>query len=236
MIMKKFGIIGYPVSNAMSPVLFKAAYHDKFGYDRIESPDFEEAWNIFMEGYHAVNVTMPFKMLAAERADIKAPEVETTGAANILVKTCAGIEAHNSDYLGVKAILSELKEEIRTAAVIGTGGAGRAAAYAAESCGFKTSVYHHDEISDGVEADLIIYCLPKATEGIDKVRCKVLLEANYKDPCLSDMPGIGRYIHGRTWLIRQATEGYFIMSGEEPDKDAILESEKNLYIAKPTVQ
>lgn len=220
--MKKFGIIGYPVSNAKSPVLFKAAYHGKYEYVPIETEDFEKAWNTFIQGFHAVNVTMPFKMKAAAHADIKASEVEATGAANILVKTQAGIEAHNSDYLGVRAILSELPEEIHTATVIGTGGAGRAAAYAAETCGFETSVRHHDEIADGAEADLIIYCLPKAVEGIDKLRCKVLLEANYKDPCLVDMPGTGRYIPGIEWLVRQAVEGYMIMSGEEPDKEAII--------------
>lgn len=220
--MKKFGIIGYPVSNAKSPVLFTAAYHGKYQYDRIDTPDFEQAWQTFVEGYHAVNVTMPFKMLAAARADILAPEVQATGAANILVKTRNGIEAHNSDYLGVKAILSSLAETIRTAAVIGTGGAGKAAIYAAESCGFHTAVYHHDEISAGVEADLIIYCLPKDVPGTDRLRCKVLLEANYKDPCLEGMPGIGRYIPGREWLVQQALEGYLLMSGEEPDKEAIV--------------
>lgn len=220
--MKRFGIIGYPVSNAKSPALFSAAYHGRYAYDRIETQDFEAAWKAFIEGYHAVNVTMPFKILAAARADLKAPEVEATGAANILVKTDGGIKAYNSDYLGVKAILSGLDEEIRTAAVIGTGGAGKAAAHAARACGFETSVYHHDEIAGGVEADLIIYCLLKATEGIDKLRCKVLLEANYKDSCLSDMPGTGRYIPGLEWLVQQGMEGYFLMTGEEPDRDAIF--------------
>lgn len=220
--MKKFGIIGYPVSNAKSPVLFTAAYHGKYQYDRIDTPDFEKAWNSFVEAYHAVNVTMPFKMLAAERADILAPEVQATGAANILVKTKRGIEAHNSDYLGVRVILSQLKEDIRTAAIIGTGGAGKAARYAAESCGFSTAVYHHDEIEAGVEADLIIYCLPKAVAGIDKLKCQVLLEANYKDPCMEGMPGIGRYIPGQEWLVQQGIEGYLLMSDEEPDTTAML--------------
>lgn len=221
--MKKFGIIGFPVSNAKSPMLFTAAYHGKYRYDRIDTPDFEKAWKTFVdEGYHAVNVTMPFKMPAAARADVQAPEVQATGAANILVKTGSGIEAHNSDYLGVKVILSQLKEDIRTAAIIGTGGAGKAAGYAAESCGFSTAVYHHDEIEAGVEADLIIYCLPKAVAGIDRLRCKVLLEANYKDPCLDGMPGIGRYIPGLEWLVQQGLEGYLLMSGEEPDRTAML--------------
>lgn len=219
--MKKFGIIGYPVSDSKSPLLFDAAYHGKYQYDRIETPDFEEAWSTFVKSYHAVNVTMPFKMQAAARADILAPEVQATGAANILVKTDSGIEAHNSDYLGVKAILTTLKEDMRTAAVIGTGGAGRAAEYAARTCGFQTRTYHHGEIEGGVEADIIIYCLPKAVAGIDRLRCKVLLEANYKDPCLESMPGTGRYIHGSEWLVQQGLEGYLLMSGDEPDRTAV---------------
>lgn len=222
--MKKFGIIGFPVSDAKSPILFAAAYHGKYQYDCIETPDFEEAWERFVNNCHAVNVTMPFKMKAAARADILAPEVLATGAANILVKTDSGIKAHNSDYLGVKVILSSLPEDIRTAAIIGTGGAGKAARFAAESCGFNTAVYHHDEIENGVEADLIIYCLPKAAAGIDRLRCKVLMEANYKNPCLENMPGTGRYIHGREWLVQQGLEGYLLMSGEEPDRAAMLDA------------
>lgn len=204
--MFRFGIIGFPVAHSGSKALFRDWCAGKWEYDLIETPDFDEAWNIFVTGpYKAVNVTSPFKVHAAQRADIMAPEVERTGAANILVKTTDGIVAHNSDYLGLCKLLDEIGEGCRTVAVIGFGGAGRAALAAAEDAGLETALYRHDGICEGVGADIIIYTLPSAVPGIDKLICRHLVEANYKSPCLSDHEN---YISGLRWLKLQAETGY----------------------------
>ena len=215
--MDRFGLIGYPAAHSLSPKLFSEAYGGKYPYDIIETPDFDEAWSRFIEGYRAVNVTMPFKEQAAERADIKSPEVQKTGAANILVKTADGIAAHNSDYFAVLSILHDIirKEAEPTVAVIGTGGAGKAAAAAAKSCGIQAQTYHHDKIADGVVADVIFYTLPSAVEGSDKLRCRILVEANYKSPCLKNIDA--EYVPGEAWLKRQAIYGYELMTGRTPD-------------------
>ena len=34
--MKKFGLIGHPISHSLSPALFKAAYGGKYAYELIE--------------------------------------------------------------------------------------------------------------------------------------------------------------------------------------------------------
>ena len=207
--MVRFGLIGYPIGHSSSPKLFSKACGGRFEYDLIETPDFDRAWRTFIEGpYRAVNVTAPFKALAAAAADIRSAEVERTGAANILIKTPDGVKAHNSDYLGVKAILSHLTGQ--SVAVIGTGGAGRAARAAAEDLGLTVRSYHHDEIKDGVCADIIIYTLPCAVPGIELLDAPVLMEANYRDPVLSGHAG---YIPGTVWHKAQADEGYPLMLG-----------------------
>lgn len=214
--MIKFGLIGYPISHSLSPGLFASAYGDKYPYELIETPDFEQAWQRFTAEYQAVNVTMPFKAEAARRADFKAPEVLRTGAANILVKTPRGIEAHNSDYLGVREILSGIAagQEELTVAVIGTGGAGRAAGAAAEDLGMRVSLYHHDQIAEGVCADIVIYALPCEVEGARKIRCRWLLEANYLQPALAQAQLFSsdgtptEYIGGKRWLEAQAKHGF----------------------------
>lgn len=204
--MFRFGIIGYPVAHSGSKALFGEWSGGRWEYDLIETPDFDEAWDIFVTGpYKAVNVTAPFKVLAARRADLRAPEVERTGAANILVKTADGIVAHNSDYFGVLRLIGEIGDGCRTAAVIGFGGAGRAALAAAQDAGLETVLFRHDGIGEGVCADIIIYTLPSAVPGIDKLTCRHLIEANYKSPCLSDH---GNYISGLRWLKLQAETGY----------------------------
>lgn len=215
--MDKFGLIGYPIAHSLSPAVFKAAYGGRYTYDLIETESFDEAWDRFIAGYKAINVTAPFKLPAFARADRHSPECEKTGAANLLVKTADGICAYNSDYLGVKALLSGLKG---TAAVIGYGGAGRAAEAAASDAGLQTKVYRHDEVAAGVRADVIIYTLPKAVEGIDRLECGTLIEANYKDPCLRSHPG---YVPGTSWHLMQAVLGFSLMTGEEPDPEAMLQ-------------
>ena len=103
----KFGLIGHPIAHSLSPALFKAGYDGKYPYELIETADFEEAYERFLEGYDGINVTAPFKELAFAKADILSPECKTIGATNLLVKTPEGIKAYNSDYRGVRMWLAE---------------------------------------------------------------------------------------------------------------------------------
>jgi len=222
----RFGLIGWPVEHSKSPALFSAAYAGRHPYDLVGNPDFEVCWKTFIEGpYKAVNVTAPFKGDAAARADFPDEAVAVMGAANILVKSPEGILAHNSDYLGVREILKTYAGTMESVKVIGFGGAGKAAAAAAESLGFATEVLRHGEIAGGAEADMIIFTLPRVAEGTDKLRCRVLLEANYRDPAFGPggipVPEGCRYIPGTEWHLAQAITGYALMSGEEPDVEAM---------------
>lgn len=214
--MDRYGLIGYPIGHSKSPASFAAAYGGRKPYDLIEGPDFEPLWQRFLQDYRAVNVTAPFKEDAFARVDWRSPACERIGATNLVVKTPEGIRAYNSDYLGVTEILRPLG--CRTAAVIGFGGAGKAALAAAEDLGLETRLYRHAEVARGVSADVIIYTLPRAVEGIGRLDCAHLLEANYRDPCLAGRPG---YIPGTAWLFQQAVTGYGLMTGEEPDVEAM---------------
>lgn len=206
----RFGLIGYPIGHSQSPALFAELCGGEWEYDLIEEVTFEAAWNRFVNGpYKAVNVTAPYKTQAAAMADIKSPAVERTGAANILVKTPEGIAAYNSDYLAVKELLNNAGAKSVT--IIGLGGAGRAALAAAEELGLPVRGLHHDEIGDGVSDDVIVYTLPSASPGYDRLECRTLIEANYKDPCLTNCQG---YIPGTEWLSLQASLGYPLMTGE----------------------
>ena len=141
----KFGLIGHPIAHSLSPALFKAGYDGRYPYELIETEDFEEAYRRFLDGYDGINVTAPFKELAYAKADILSQECRIIKATNLLVKTTDGIKAYNSDYLGVRMWLQEAAEGLKrtppqphsTARVliVGTGGAGKAAAVAAASLG-----------------------------------------------------------------------------------------------------
>ena len=104
----KFGLIGHPIEHSLSPALFKAGYNGRYTYDLIETPDFEEAYQRFLDGYDGINVTAPFKELAIRKADILSEECQAIGATNLLVKTPEGIKAYNSDYLGVRLWIEKI--------------------------------------------------------------------------------------------------------------------------------
>ena len=248
--MKRFGLIGHPIEHSLSPALFKAGYAGRYPYELIQTADFEEAYRRFLEGYDGINVTAPFKELALDKADIISEECRLTGAANILIKTRQGITAYNSDFRGLRRLLSgkgSLSQRTHVL-IVGWGGASKAAKAAAESLGFETLVINRTRYSSDIrplsefkehflKADIVIYNLPVKIEEIDKLtkeelsgcRRKVILEANYRNPSFEKAlienwrrlnPEI-EFIDGRAWLLAQAITGYEIFTGELPDCDAM---------------
>lgn len=235
--MDKFALIGTGIAHSQSPRLFSNAYGGRYEYDLIDREDFNSAWEEFLSGpYKAINITSPFKELAAARC-IQSPEVERIGAANIAVKTAEGIISYNSDYRGVLYILRGLALQtdmpgihdcgecnLRSAVVVGFGGAGKAALQACRDFGLEVTVMRHWELEQcSARADIIIYTLPSEVPGARKMKCRFLLEANYKDPVFAQSPLDGAvYIPGTEWLAAQALQGYELMTGEAPISEELL--------------
>ena len=273
--MKKFGLIGNPISTSKSPALFEAGYHGRYGYDLIENSDFETAYAAFLDGYDGINVTAPFKLDAFRKADRKSAICKKTGAANLLIKDKGGITAYNTDYYGIvlsvlDAVLPEgggygyftahcIQDSLQApdpgsildsgphhgnpdnnaagrkvlaefrfdppeglaaschghsprALVAGCGGAGRAAAVAAASLGYRTTLMNRsvgkaEKIASEIpeygfctagigefpelfrESDLVIYTIPGSIPELENMSAeyyagtgKIVLEANYKNP------------------------------------------------------
>ena len=113
--MDKFGLIGDPIAESLSPTLFKAGYDNEFEYDLIEGKDFKTSYEKFLAGYKAINITAPFKEEAYRKAVELALKGEggisgpcyKIGATNLMVKTDEGIVAHNTDFTGVIMSVAE---------------------------------------------------------------------------------------------------------------------------------
>lgn len=192
--MKKFGLIGDPISTSLSPALFKAGYGGRYTYDLIEGPDFEESYRRFTDGYDGINVTAPFKLNAYAMADRRSETCAKTGAANLLLKTEDGIYADNTDYAGIvlsvlEAVLgmdgtdildmygTDFRKASRAVAkaygyrpsalVAGCGGAGRAAALAAATTGYDTVLLNRSvDKAEKIASDMPEYSL--RTGSIDE--------------------------------------------------------------------
>ena len=243
--MRKFGLIGHPIEHSLSPALFKAGYDGRYTYDLIETPDFEEAYQRFLDSYDGINVTAPFKELAIRKADILSEECKAIGATNLLVKTPEGIKAYNSDYLGVRLWINMVSgHQIPRVLIVGLGGAGKAAAEAARSLGCEVTLMNRTQYTDDIKplsefrkafkaADIIIYNLPVRLPELDHLghedfiegKPKHILEANYRNPSfgkdlIQKLKGIHpdmEYTPGETWLLLQALTGYEIFTEEKPD-------------------
>lgn len=248
--MKKYGLIGYPISHSLSPALFQAAYPDvdDLSYDLIEEPDFERAWHRFLDGYEAVNVTAPFKTQAFRKVEVADTIARELLAVNIVRKKEGRIYGYNSDFWALQDLLRPLAEPGRRVKVlvIGCGGAGKAAALAALKLRMSVTVANRDFRKardfcftgggmvpvrlEQVPAfqdvfEIIIYALPVKIDLVDTLPLagRTVVEANYKDPCLKERclrEGI-RYISGLDWLSRQAVAGYQLMTDRKPDEACI---------------
>ena len=128
--------------------------------------------------------------------------------------------------------------------IVGLGGAGKAAAAAAESLGMEVIRMNRtvkDEktrtLSDFREcfreADIVIYNIPASIPGLSGLtdedfgagKPKYILEANYKNPSfdkgfirkMKKANPLAEYTSGKTWLLYQALTGYELFTGEKPD-------------------
>lgn len=159
---RRLGLIGCPIGHSLSPALFREHFASRpdilehWSYDLIERSTFDEAWNTFLQGYEAVNVTAPFKENAFRAADSHDYSALRSRAANLLVKTQnEGIKAYNTDFEAVVEILRQELQRTATAntaaetvekagrhkvLVIGCGGAGKAATAAALEAGMQVSL------------------------------------------------------------------------------------------------
>jgi len=140
---KLAGIIGWPVTHSLSPVLH-GHWLAEYGIDGAMVPlaagreDFSAVIDgVRRAGFQGVNVTVPHKESAfaiAHRADDAA---KSAGAANLLVFQGREIEARNTDSLGLAESLRETIGTLNGGSVVllGAGGAARGAILALEMLG-----------------------------------------------------------------------------------------------------
>ncbi len=135
--MPRLAVIGHPVAHSRSPAMQNAALAalglgEEWRYEAIDvSPEgFEvRVRTLAAEGFAGANVTVPHKLAALALADSASEMAREIGAANTLIFSGGGIQAHNTDAGGLIAALPSAPAG-RRALVLGAGGAARAAVWA----------------------------------------------------------------------------------------------------------
>jgi len=161
------GVVGHPVGHSLSPRLHNGAYRElglPLAYVAFEPERFADFWIDVVESgafeelglpLVGLSVTAPFKRAALAVAGAVSPRAEAVGAANTLVARDGVWEAECTDPEGV--VLPLLRRGVpldgMPAAVVGAGGAGRAAAFALDRAGARVTLVNRSEESGRAAAD-----------------------------------------------------------------------------------
>jgi 3-dehydroquinate dehydratase/shikimate dehydrogenase len=143
-----YGIAGRPVSHSLSPAIHNAAF-DQLGLDAAYVPLAAADIDDLIEGVEVLgvagaSVTAPFKVDVMRGLAALDEDARLTGAVNTLVRGAGGWQGCNTDLHGFLAGCAGLDLNNRRVAVLGTGGAARAVALAAQRAGAVVTCYGRD--------------------------------------------------------------------------------------------
>ena len=143
--MYKLGIIGYPLGHSISAIIQKAGLNsigEDVQYDIMETPAedlVDRIKYIKTNNYHGFNVTIPLKVpMSLFLTDID-DYANIAGCVNtVKVTENKELFGYNTDIYGFKkAIPADINLEGKTASILGTGGAARAAVVGLAEKGVK---------------------------------------------------------------------------------------------------
>jgi shikimate dehydrogenase len=131
--MKKFGLIGFPLSHSFS----KKYFSEKFINENIQGVEYGSypleditALSTLLNSEPmlvGLNVTIPYKEKVIPFLDELSDEVKEIGACNCISIKGAKLKGYNTDVIGFeKSLLKKLKPYHQKALVLGTGGAAKA--------------------------------------------------------------------------------------------------------------
>lgn len=149
---RRFYVIGDPIGHSLSPIMQGAALRalglrHSFEAMRVARGELPAVLDRVRRGViHGLNVTVPHKVEALRLCDLFTDEVAAVGAVNTIFLDATGrLVGSNTDVDGLRADL--LAEEIvpRSALILGTGGAARAAVAALGTLGRHVTVAGRDD-------------------------------------------------------------------------------------------
>lgn len=141
------GIFGYPIGHSVSPAMHRAAFASAgvdAAYTAWEThPDAlaDGVAKLRGDGYLGANVTVPHKRAVMAHLDEIDPAAREIGAVNTIVNRAGSLFGTNTDAYGfIESLRAESGFDPRgaDAALIGAGGAARAAAFALAKAGVRT--------------------------------------------------------------------------------------------------
>jgi shikimate dehydrogenase len=258
-------VAGNPVLHSKSPAMFNAAFESTgidAVYTRIAASDPREIVDCAKEmNVAGLNVTSPFKEGIIPFLNDVDETAKRIGAVNTVVAKGGKLLGYNTDPAGVVKALraADVKLSGRKAAVVGAGGAAKAALFGLLSEGAEVTVFNRTfEKAESLEEkfgckaarlealeraledmDILVSCLTLKERIIDPRHLRkglVVLDAIYSEETAlaKDAKEKGcRVIDGREWLLYQGIESFRHFIGMEPPLSVMR---KVIYEEQPPVR
>jgi shikimate dehydrogenase len=134
--MKKYGLIGRPLSHSFSAGYFKKKFAElniTSEYKNYELEHIDDVKQLFELGLDGFNVTIPYKIDILDYLDGLSPDAAAMGAVNCVKRENDKYIGYNADWIGFRDSLLELiGSSLLPALVLGYGGASKAVIYCLE--------------------------------------------------------------------------------------------------------
>ncbi len=239
---KKCLVIGHPVTHSLSPAMHNAAYkalgiEDEFDYSTwdVQKGIEEIVEEIKAKGIKGCAFTMPYKKDIVSLLDWVDETAKEIGAVNTVVNDEGILRGYNTDWLGIVDSLERLSDlKGKKVAIIGAGGAARAAIYGvlergaiitdifnrtpehteklAREFGLNCAIRGLDEIKEARSADIVINTTPIGMKGVAEDETPLPKEFIGPDQIVFDVV----YSLEDTQLIKEAKDkGAKVVAGTE---------------------
>lgn len=142
--MRRFGLIGYPLSHSFSPAYFSKKFENEGYadclYEAFPIKSVEELPSLINNNpdLEGLNVTIPYKKEVVSFLNKSTEAVEQTGACNCIKIKNKIITGYNTDVTGFeKSLLHKLASAHIKALILGTGGAAAAVEFVLKKLGIE---------------------------------------------------------------------------------------------------
>jgi shikimate dehydrogenase len=207
-------LLGHPVSHSLSPRMQNAAFAAR-GLDwayvalDVALDRFDEAVKgLAAAGFSGANVTTPFKHAAVEAADVVDDTVLMSGSANTLLFRNGEVEARSTDTEILRGL------ETRRPAIIGSGGAATAFAFALPHA--RVFSRRDDWPPRTDDADLVVHATPVRDEVLFEPRAgQTVVDLPYPDSATAAAArAVGaRVFDGLEVLVAQGAASFELWTG-----------------------
>jgi shikimate dehydrogenase len=161
--MRKFGLIGYPLGHSFSKKYFAKKFLTEHisdcSYENYPLKNLDEFRELIVSDQQltGLNITIPYKSEIFRFLDVIESEAAVIGAVNVIkIRRQGGqikLYGYNSDVTGIRdTLLPFIKENVRNALVLGTGGSSRAVCHVLKKFGLNI-----DRVSRERKPGVLVY-------------------------------------------------------------------------------